>query len=384
MHAPIPSPRTDSLLAPLLASLPGAAVSPEPPTALLPLLSPILRQRVQLLSGASSDPWLPLLCYDSDKVSQLEKVVKDERLEPHPVSGEVEVDWESEVDVRYKRLDEETLQALASLPDLGLSVRLVWCVNDEAGGGDGWRIGDVSVLDNTESAWGGSSISAAEDSFKALNRARHLNGTMNGNSLHLPAEDEDGDDDYWARYDNTPSINTPAPSTSRRAPPTSTLPSSNTDEDSYYAQYGSVQPALDNHDPDEAQQSDEITRELQQTLSHKQHYHHHHPELNGAFPAWSEPARYTNRIEEPAFASLAHPRASLSPSSNGSETVERLERRAAGREQNEVGIKQHIATSIKSLYRLARAGGIDREEFDRLVRTELVCLAMMDGDDDEV
>ena len=386
MSTPTP-PQTELLLSPLLASLPAAAVSPEPPTALLPLLSPILRQRVQLLSSASSDPWLPLLCYDSTKAPQLEKTVRNERLEPHPVSGEVEVDWETEVTVRYKRVDEETLQALVSLADLGLSVRLVWCVNDEVGGGDGWRIGEVGVFDNTESSWGRSSIFAAEEIFETTTHTstQDLNVARNGNSLLTPDEDEDDDDDYWARYDKTPGGGgTPAPKedSARPVPMTSTVPT--TDEDSYYAQYESVQPAMDNHDPDEAQQSgevesslgkDEITRELQSTISPAVH----HFEINETSAAWSNPPPYTNGIGQ--VDELVQPRPSSSAGSSGSETVEKLERQVAGREQSETGIKQHIGTSIKSLWRLAKVSGIERLEFERLVRIELDCLGMMDEDD---
>ncbi|TVY75973.1 hypothetical protein LSUE1_G006461, partial [Lachnellula suecica] len=142
MQPPIGPPPVEALLTPLLASLPGASIASEPPTALLPLLSPILRQRAQLLSASSQEPWLPLLCWDSAKASQLQQAVRNERLEPHPVSGEVEVDWEYDVGLRYKRIDQETLQAMASLRELELDVKLVWCVGDELGGGDGWRIGE--------------------------------------------------------------------------------------------------------------------------------------------------------------------------------------------------------------------------------------------------
>ena len=386
---PTPSPpQTELLLSPLLASLPAAAVAPSPPSALLPLLSPILRQRVQLLSGASSDPWLPLLCYDPAKAAQLEKAVRNERLEAHPVSGEVEVDWEAEAHVRYKRIDEETLQALISLADLGLTVRLVWCVNDEAGGGDGWRIGEVGVLDGSESSWEASTISAAEDTFETTTHAstRKPSGT-NVDSLYTPDEDEDDDDDYWAQYDKTPGGNTPAPKedSSRPAPPISTIPA--TDDDSYYAQYESVQPAMDNHDPDEAEQNgeiesslgkDDITRELQSSLSAS--HRPDHPELSETSAAWAEPPPYTNGVEGKENG-LMQPRPSSSAGSSGSEMVERLERHAAGREQSEVGIKQHIGTTVKSLWRLAKVSGIERTEFERLVRTELDCLGMMDEDD---
>jgi hypothetical protein len=79
---------------------------------------------------------------------------------------------------------------------------------------------------------------------------------------------------------------------------------------------------------------------------------------------------------------LKQPRPGSSGSS-GSDTVAKLEKRAAQRERDvsEVGIKQHIGTSVKSLYRLARGVGIGRGEFERIVRTELECLGLMDEDD---
>ena len=380
-------PNLEQLLVPLLATLPAAAVSPQPPAALLPLLSSILRQRVQLLSSADGDPWLPLLCYDAAKVPGLVKVAKDESLEPHPVSGEVEVDWEAQVETKYRRVDEETLQALVTLQDLGLSVKLVWCVNDEAGGGDGWKIGEVGVTDKTNTSWGEPSIMTAESAFRNLTAEQpiaHLNA--NGISLHTPAEDEDEEDDYWAQYDKTPG-HTPAP----KASPAPRARLDSADEDSYYAQYATVQPAMDNHDPDEAKQNgdvetslgrDEITRELQSSLSPQ------NPDFGEPQAPWSEDPPYINGIHNGngngEANGLAHPRPSSSQSSSGSDTVARLEKRAAqnsARDQSEIGIKQHISSSMKSLYRLAKVGGIDRDEFERLITTELECLALMDEDD---
>ncbi|KAH7413266.1 hypothetical protein BKA64DRAFT_660656 [Cadophora sp. MPI-SDFR-AT-0126] len=413
MQAPIVPPRTEQVLAPLLASLPAATISPSPPTALLPILSPILRQRVQILSSTASEPWLPLLCYDSSNASKLESVVKHEAFEPHPVSGEVELDWDS-VQSRYKRNDEETLQCLISIPDIELGVKLIWCVNDEMGGGDGWRIGEVNVLGSeSKETWGQSSIPDAERAFEA---ARAQNQSQNGHSNHLSAynrtngtnslltpeaEEEEDDDDYWAQYDNTPA-RTPAPKHSP-APQAMAVDGQGgetqtaEEEASYYAQYASVQPAMDNHDPDEAEQNgaiesslgkDEITTELQQHLSHQ----HTDPELHDTSAAWSEghpddQAFYVNRNTSQSpheIEGLAHPRPGSSTGSSGSDTVAKLEKRAldhAVREQSEVGIKQHIGTSVKSLYRLARVAGIERQEFERIVRTELECLALMDEDD---
>jgi hypothetical protein len=337
---------------------------------------------VQLLSSADTEPWLPLLCYDAAKVPALEKVTRDQRLEPHPVSGEVEVDWEAQVETRYKRIDEETLQALVALHDLGLSVKLVWCVHDEAGGADGWRIGEVGVPDRTGPSWGESSITAAEAAFKTPQQPA-ANASSTGSSLLAPSQDDDDDDDYWGQYDKTPG-HTPAP----KASPAPPARGRSADEDSYFAQYASVQPAMDNHDPDEAQQNgqvvetslgrDEITRELQSTLSPQ------NPEFSEPPAPWAEPYINGTHNGDGEANGVAQPRPSSSQSSSGSDTVARLERRAAQnsvKEQSEIGIKQHISSTMKSLYRLSKIGGIERGEFERLVRTELECLALMDEDD---
>ena len=61
--------------------------------------------------------------------------------------------------------------------------------------------------------------------------------------------------------------------------------------------------------------------------------------------------------------------------------VERLEKNARSASSAEFGIKQHISTDIKSLYRLARPAGIDRDEFERIVKTELDVLGFMDKED---
>lgn len=393
MKAPILPPKTEQLLGPLLASLPAASISPSPPTALLPLLSPILRQRVQLLSASSQEPWLPLLCYDSTKSSKLEQVVKNERFEPHPVSGEVEIDWDYDVELRYMRIDEETLQSLATLRDLDLSVKLVWCVNDEIGGGDGWRIGEVGVYEpSVDSNWGQSNLSQAEEAHEnretpllsSYNRSNGTNGLLTPDADVM---DEDDDDDYWAQYDNTPA-RTPAPKDTAPAPMTSSADQrahidTDDDEAKYYAQYSTVQPAMDDHDPDEAEQNgtvesslgrDEISKELQNSLGHDPDH--------SSESAWSQ----LQEAEEDGMyhnGELAHPRPGSSTGSSGSDTVAKLERGAAAsaaQEQSEVGIKQHIGTSVKSLYRLAKVAGIERAEFERLVRTELDCLGLMDDE----
>ena len=46
----------------------------------------------------------------------------------------------------------------------------------------------------------------------------------------------------------------------------------------------------------------------------------------------------------------------------------------------EIAIRQHISTSMKSLFRLARGSGIERDEFESLIQTELDTLGMLAED----
>lgn len=365
MQPPIPIPRLEPILckspsprryklyhqqdinnspAPLLATLPAAAVSPQPPTALLPLLSPILRQRVQLLASPGSGPWLSLLCYDASQFLKLDTIAKSEKLEAHPVSGHVEVDWEYDVEVQYKRLDEETLQALVVFQELGLTAKLLWCVGDVEGGGDGWRIGAVSVQEG-ENTWGSKSIGAAEAEYNVASEKEDA-----GNE---GTPEEDDDDDYWAQYDTTPGT-TPAPKLSP-AP----VGDGNQDEDSYYAQYASVQPAMDNHDPDEDNgvESSLGKDEVASIYGNGSAGLQGGDELHSTSNVWSDADLDSYQQDRGDRTDILEPR----PRSSGSDTtVENLERKAEYESNSEVGIKQHIGTTIKSLYRLAKVAGIDR------------------------
>jgi hypothetical protein len=144
-------------------------------------------------------------------------------------------------------------------------------------------------------------------------------------------------------------------------------------EEEYYKQYATVQPAMDNHDPDEAAQNGHVESSLGKddivTAELSQQQNHFPPPL-------AEDIEWTEGLKQPRPGSSG---------SSGSDTVAKLERRAQAaqreREVGEVGVRQHIGTSVKSLYRLARGAGIEREEFERIVRTELECLGLMDDDD---
>lgn len=390
MTSTITNPDLRGILTPLLPSLPAAALSTQPAPAILPLLSPILRQRVQLLSSASTDPWLRLLSYDKGKDARLAEVARSDRLEPHPVSGEVEVDLDYDVQTQYRRLDEETLQALVVLEDFELFFRLVYCVNDEAGGGDGWRVGEISVPDKSNpfaSFAGYSSIQAAENSFRQqdANTNQPISQPASSAVAYQPVDDkqeeEDDDDDYWARYDATPA-RSPAPQSAQQTS-AATHRAVAEEDDAYFAQYDNVQPAMDNHDPDEAQAAQEITGSapplgLQHPVGSGGDGEESN-ETNGAWTLAPSPGGRSQEEEE-RTASLAHPRPESSASSNGSNTVLKLEQQAGRQESSEFGIKQHVSRSIRSLFLLSRAAGIDRDEFERMVKTELDVLGMVEDD----
>ncbi|KAK3167176.1 hypothetical protein OEA41_010302 [Lepraria neglecta] len=386
----IPPPDYRSLLPPLLACLPTAFVSPRPPPALLPLLSPILRQRVQHLAAtaiSSADSWLPLLCWESEPAQRLVDLVSESNaFELHPVSGEI--DFGDVEEILYRQLDEETLQARIAVTDMGLVVIYLWCEGDQEGGGNGWRVSEVRPLesegDNCSVGWWASMAQAekkAKDKMMddAL-REGEDNSVAQGGGSGVPTitgeeEGEHDDDDYWAQYDQTPGGRTPA----AKSPGPSTtmnIHARMTSEADYYAQYAQVQPEMDNDDPSENRESfgesslngDVITSSAHQSTP---------PELapfqGSIFCLPSELGRDSADLD------LKYPAAS-SPRTR-STTISRLEETAESQSMAEVAVKQHISTSIKSLFRLCRSTGVERLDFDRMVRTELETLSMMTEDD---
>lgn len=396
VHVPPPSPR--DLLPPLLACLSTASTSPQPPPALLPLLSPILRQRLQLLS---SDSWLSLLSWDRDVASRLQQAVSNIHVEPHPVSGEIEVE-EPHV-ILYRRSDPETLHARFVLPEFGIVPTYLWCTGGE--GGDTWRLSELRGMDNTEDGtqW---FHTVAEANEKGLCRTSTTSSTAHltpAPAQRTPQhqEEDDDDDSYWAAYDRTPGRTpqqkrSPAPVTNSRVQ----LPSQS--ELEYFARYAAeVQPALDAHDPDEetpaAAEStlNGNTLNLQQERETQQLEQFPSPDLPGvpnetispngfsgvrrdSLRDLHEKPEHIENIDGLEYAALNHPRPSSAASSS---SVEKLEREAERNSQAELAIKQHISTDMKSLFRLARTAGIDREEFERIIRRELEVLPMLDRDE---
>lgn len=375
MVVAITNPDPQLLLPPLLASLPTSFASPRPPPDFLTLLSPILRQRLQIHTSSRSsshDSWLRLLCWDSAKANVLKDQVEEAHFEPHPVSGELEVgDIES---ITYKKFDEETLKAQISLSEWNLTAMYLWCPQDENGAG--WKLAELLPLDLDlckDHTWSQSIQDANQSLESTLAQARVQAASAASRKLSVPGNE----DDYWAMYDSTPG-RTPARQGSINPP------AANASEDDYYARYAEVQPAMDNHDPDEeyeeAGQSGLNGNALQEMLSRstrrEQETESHSP-LHTTRPD-------TEALTIPGHEDGVHVNQPVpsSPSSRaGSDTVARLESSAERHASAEIGIRQHISTTVKSMYRLAKSAGMTRDEFDEMVQRELETLSIFDHDD---
>ena len=383
-YIPLPDPRR--LLPSLLACLPTAFISPRAPPALLPLLSPILRQRVQLLAATSpsaSDSWLPLLCWESEPAKRLVDIVSEsDAFELHPVSGEI--DFGDVEGTSYRRLDEETLQAKMTVTDLGLIVIYLWCVGDEEGGGNGWRVSEVRPMETDSDAaahtWCPTIAQADEKAQENMmeDAIRHgedhsaMHGMRDsGQAPEVKREeaDEDDDGDYWAQYDKAP-----ATQSSSALPSNPNRHSRTTSDAEYFERYAQVQPELDNDDPSENRGA------TGESTLHGDVMASSMGRVSGLDDL---PSRATYALPNGSRAAIAdegisHPTASPP---TGPAAVSRLEESAESQSISEVAAKQHVSTSIKSLFRLCRSSGIERSEFDRMVRTELETLGMMEEDD---
>ncbi|KAI8940417.1 hypothetical protein NX059_004106 [Plenodomus lindquistii] len=395
----IPRPDSRELLPPLLACLSTARASKEVPPGLLPLLSPILRQRVQLLASNSTE-WLSLLCWDPNVASRLPQVIEKINVEPHPSSGEIEVDEPDRV--LYRRSDPETLHTRLVLGEFALAPTYLWCTGQE--GGSRWLLAELRGAEDEDDGteWFEDLSAANEAGFRR--KPIRTNGTaphqqaprIEPEPVAQRAEEED-DGSYWAAYDQTPAQTpalkrSPAPGASNR---TQVGPSQS--ELEYFARYASeVQPALDAHDPDEENPAAGESTLNGNALNYTRQSQTEPLETSNLGPNGYDsslpPASNLGAItynglhgNDSAVAmagiegtngdAMNHPRPSSSASTN---SVERLERKAEFHSQAELAIKQHISTDIKSLFRLARASGIDREEFERIVQRELEVLPMLE------
>lgn len=412
MHLP-PTPEPRDLLPPLLACLPTTFVSPRPPPALLPLLAPVLRQRANFLvaGNASEEGWIRLLNWNPERAAKLRPVVDELELEPHPVSGEIELD--DVESIKYRRLDDETLLSRLDAAQFNLAPIYVWCESDEHGGtGPGWKLTELRALEDVEdgTAWFNSATEANDAANTHSIAVPDLNTSTAPAQVEADDQDNDSDDDgYWAAYDQTPGPSknpSPKPPTNAAAPETTT---SNRDrsrsELEYFARYGAeVQPALDAHDPDEdhpelGQSTLNGTSQRERAPSTQPQQPTSNPQEDTR-PSWEKalhPYARPTDAHDSAFATstdlpsthdldITAPRP-ISPTTSHS-SVEHLESRAAEMSQRsrttshvENAVRQHIATEVKSLWRLASGAGLDREEFERVIGLEVQCIGMMDRDE---
>lgn len=386
----IPPPDSRELLPPLLACLSTAGHVKEAPPGLLPLLSPILRQRIQLLA---SDDWLAMLCWDREIGSKLPKVVEKIHVEPHPASGEIEVE-EPEHTV-YRRSDPETLHSRLVLDEFGIIPTYLWCTGGE--GGSRWLLAELRGVEDAEDGteWFPTISEANDAGFRRKPTKPASVTTYQPAMLHPePTREEEDDDSYWAAYDQTPGRTpqqkrSPAPMASSR-----TQIGPNQSELEYFARYASeVQPALDAHDPDEENPAAGESTLNGNALNYTRELQTEPLETSNFGPSGydsSLPPPHTHSgngspqemqtIEENRITGLNHPRPASSASTSTT-SVERLERKAENYSQAEMAIKQHISTQFKSLFRLARASGIDREEYERIIQRELEVLPLLEQDE---
>ena len=302
---------------------------------------------------------------------------------------------------KYRRLDEETLQSRLEVEQFDLLPIYVWCEQDEHGGTEpGWKLAELQSLEDLDDGreWF-DSPSSANDAAASHNYLGVPSAQRNGQ----PEEDDDDDDDYWASYDRTPgrtpALNRSAGIAQRSGGQTATPPYSHTEMD-YYARYGSeVQPAMDSHDPDEQTPDIGESSLNGNTLSHSRDT----PMEMSSNNVWSNDYGASSLLQSnekrsldsaidsdlsqnrPPVISMPRPQSHSSSISD----VDKLEEGAAAMSSNYssdrtlLGIKQHISTDMKSLFRMAKTAGMDRKEFERVIRTELEVLSILDDDDDE-
>jgi hypothetical protein len=306
-------------------------------------------------------------------------------LEPHPVSGEIEI---PNIDtIEYRRLDSETLHARFCLDELHLVPTYLWCMAEGNKAGSSWRVTSLSSLDDKDDSvpWY-ESIEEAEAEFKLSRGANLTNGSIRlGHDNDMDNDgDGDGDDDddddgaYWAAYDmtpgRTPNKRSPAPSSKLNS---LTTQASSKSEMDYFERYVTeVQPAMDPYDA-----SEDTHDQPSSTLNH-----HRHEFAKAESPTLStngngvgnNDGRAANVPVELVISVPDSPHHPQPSSASSPRSIRALEEQAEGHSQIEVGIRQHISTDIKSLFRLARSAGISLEEFDRIVQTELEVLPLMD------
>lgn len=337
------------------------------------------------------------MSWDKSRSTVLTEKVENMQLEAHPASGEIEIaDPES---IQYRRLDQETLYSRLDVREFELLPIYVWCDEEPTGDGPGWKLHELRTIEDLDdgTGWHASEVEANELNPVHSDRSKITHLAANQTTATTNADDED-DDSYWASYDQTPgrtpAQHTPARRQSAFAPTTTTGATNDNDgDDSYYARYGDVQPALDPHDPDEETLSSVHQSTLHSGTQHTSTLSAPQPlsaaagwESRSMFPADTKPASAhdsatASTSHSHSYEHLSQPRPTSPGSVVSDASVERLEQGAVDMTRAELGVKQHVASEVKSLFRLARSVGLDRGEFERIVRTQLDVIGMLENEE---
>ena len=319
-----------------------------------------------MLTATGQSPgatWLTLLCWDEPKAGRLKEIVEEANFEPHPASGEIELG--DIASMTYKRFDEETLRCRVVLADWNMTAIYLWCPGGDQARSE-WKLAELlpTEQESYDKTWS-NNITEANESSKSRIYAEAMQASE-APRVAIHAEDDGDDDDYWAQYDKTPG-RTPA---NHRSPAPNSTQQNGQSEGEYYAQYGNVQPAMDSDDPDEKVEGMENSTLEGDTL---------HGYMRGQSNGGSN--HNPLRLEDPGedARNIAVPQPG-SPSSASSDAIARLEASAELQSASEIGIRQHISTTFKSMYRLAKTAGMDREEFERIVQREIETLSLLDRD----
>ena len=285
-------------------------------------------------------------------------IVENCTFEPHPSSGEIEIGYIGEI--KYKRLDQESLRAQIVLSGWGLAAIYLWCSEGEES--NEWKLAELLPYDTEmegDLTWSRSIFEANETS-----RERLVSQTIqDAEAAEQATAGKEEDDDYWAQYDKTPGRT----STETRSPmPNGTAadrPLGNS-ESEYYSQYREVQPAMDNHDPsEESNDTGDFTVRgdiLASAIEGQAERMEDQVQIQRAAPNMRTVA--TREVETPV--GLPQP----SPP-----------QRAGQQSAPEIGVRQHICSTVKSLSELANSAGIEQEEFNRIIQRELGIDSILDG-----
>ena len=387
MFQEVPTPDTHRLLPPLLACLLTAFVSPQPPSALLPLLSPVLKQRVQILSDGCSS-WLPLLGWDEATTKEVSTVIQNYTFELHPVSGEVELG--DPYPPLFLRCDEETLQARIALRDLDLEVFYLWCAENDEGGECGWRISDLGVAKDDHhhllKDWH-STVAAANTAF-LCSRVQEASQPAPAEEPFFGASDEkvelsgndDGEDAYWSRYDKV--TRKEAADNTALAPQTFVAEANeqeNPSDNAYYSQYEDVQPMLDADDSTQVNEPASHNKLVGKVLGPGSSGDlKTNTKLTGLEAFGCEPSSHrsiershtrSSETEQPV--QQPNPTRPIVVSAKSSTLARKLENNEASRSILEMGVREYITSTVTSLQKLALIGGIGTEDFTELMKAEI-------------